>query len=126
MPIERRTPGRSPLFPGSVVAGGVVYTSGLVGPRALAAAPDAPLIPIAEQIDEALAELASVLEASGSNVESVVRIDSYITTIDDFAAWNEAFAKTWPSESPARAPLIAAFPRPQAHSALTAVGVLAT
>lgn len=123
MLIEGRTSGQSPMFPGSVRANGFIFTSGLVCGRALASAPGEPLLPVIVQIREALEELQRVLEASGSDLEHVVRIDSFITSLDDLPLWNEAFALTWPALGPVRTTLIVALPHPQVKFELTAIAV---
>ena len=57
-------------------------------------------------LDDALA----VLAAAGSGPEHVLRVECWLADRGDFAAWNAAFAATFPSPRPARTTLIADFP----------------
>ena len=75
----------------AVVINGMVYTSGqialdpasgeLVGKN------------IEEQAEQVMKNLISILEAAGSKQENVVKTLCFLTDINDFAAFNEVYAR---------------------------------
>ena len=83
----------------AVVAGNLVYTSGqialdpvtgqLVGST------------ITEQAEQVMKNLMAVLEAAGTGPENAVKTLCFLTDINDFAAFNEVYAKYF-TEKPAR------------------------
>ena len=56
-----------------------------------------------EQAEQALANLAAVLEAGGSSMGMVVRTTVFLADMADFAAVNEVYAKHFGDSKPARA-----------------------
>ena len=73
------------------VSSGFVFTSGQI-----------PLDPatgnvtgknIAEQTEQVIKNLTAVLQAAGSSLGKVVKTTCFLTTMDDFAAFNEVYAK---------------------------------
>ena len=73
------------------VSGGLVFTSGQI-----------PLYPesgevagktIAEQTEQVIKNLAAVLEAGGSSLAKVVKTTCFLADMNDFAAFNEVYAK---------------------------------
>jgi 2-iminobutanoate/2-iminopropanoate deaminase len=73
------------------VSGGFVFTSGQI-----------PLLPetgevtgktIAEQTGQAVRNLKAVLEAGGSSLEKVIKTVCFLADMNDFAAFNEVYAK---------------------------------
>ncbi|MGP3533869.1 RidA family protein [Microbacterium sp. RD1] len=107
-----RVPGQSPLLPGAVRAGGLVYTSGLVSPSAFdrfgSEATTTP-IPFDVQAREALDVLLDVLEQSGASPATVIRLECFLSDARHFTAWNAAFQRIWPEPGPARTTLIVGF-----------------
>ncbi len=83
----------------AVAAGNLVYTSGqialdpvtgqLVGST------------ITEQAEQVMKNLMAVLEAAGTGPENAVKTLCFLTDINDFAAFNEVYAKYF-TEKPAR------------------------
>ena len=83
----------------AVVINGMVYTSGqialdpatgeLVGET------------IKEQTEQVMKNLMAILEAAGTKPEKVVKTLCFLTNINDFAAFNEVYAKYF-TEKPAR------------------------
>ncbi len=83
----------------AVVANGIVYTSGqialdpatgqLVGET------------IEEQTEQIMKNLIAVLEEAGTKAENVVKTLCFLTDINDFAAFNEVYARYF-TEKPAR------------------------
>lgn len=49
-----------------------------------------------------LKNLVSIVEAGGGTKESVARVDVYLKTLDDFDAFNEAYAEFFGSHRPTR------------------------
>jgi 2-iminobutanoate/2-iminopropanoate deaminase len=73
------------------VSGNLVFTSGQI-----------PLLPesgetagntIAEQTEQVIKNLAAVLEAGGSSLAKVVKTTCFLADMNDFAAFNEVYAK---------------------------------
>jgi 2-iminobutanoate/2-iminopropanoate deaminase len=54
---------------------------------------------VAAQTDQALRNVQAVLEAAGSSLDDVVRVDAYLTDPADLAAYNDVYAR-WFSEAP--------------------------
>ena len=83
----------------AVTVNGMVYTSGqialdpvtgqLVGTT------------IAEQAEQVMKNLVAVLEAAGTKPENAVKTLCFLTDINDFAAFNEVYARYF-TEKPAR------------------------
>jgi len=68
---------------------GVVYVSGQVGvlPGTMTLAPGG----VKAQTRQALQNLAGVLKDSGSSLEKVLKTTCYLSSIDDYDAFNEAY-----------------------------------
>jgi 2-iminobutanoate/2-iminopropanoate deaminase len=84
----------------AVVANGLVYTAGQVGlvPGTKSLAEGG----IQAQTRQALENIKAVLEASGSNLGSVIKTTVFLQTMDDFPAMNEIYATYFTSDAPAR------------------------
>ena len=65
---------------------------------------DGALVPggVAEQLTQALANLAAVLRAEGSSLDAVTKTTVFLTDIGDYAAMNEAYAAAFGDHLPAR------------------------
>jgi 2-iminobutanoate/2-iminopropanoate deaminase len=72
----------------AVVAGGFVYVSGQ-GP----VQPETGEMPdsFEEQVRQTLGNLKTILEAAGSGLEHVVKVNAYITDLTRFSAFNEVY-----------------------------------
>lgn len=66
------------------------------------AAPDSP---VAEQTRQALSNLLSVVESSGGRIESVAKVNLYLTDIADWEAVDAIFSEVFGEHRPARAVL---------------------
>ncbi len=75
----------------AIVTGGLVYTSGQV-----------PLCPasgemvgtnVTEQAEQVMKNLKAVLEAAGSGFDKAVKTTCFLADINDFAAFNDVYAK---------------------------------
>jgi 2-iminobutanoate/2-iminopropanoate deaminase len=57
---------------------------------------------VAAQAEQALRNLAAVLEAAGRTLDDVVRVGVYLTDMGDFAAMNEVYKRSFSAPYPAR------------------------
>lgn len=57
---------------------------------------------IEEQTELALDNMRAILEAAGSSMDDVVRVNAYITDFDDFDGYNEVYGKAFADPRPAR------------------------
>ena len=83
----------------AITTGGLVYTSGQIpiDPASGSIAAN----DIAGQARQAIQNLAAVLEAAGSGLDKVVKTTCFLTSMDDFALFNEIYAELFPGK-PAR------------------------
>jgi 2-iminobutanoate/2-iminopropanoate deaminase len=89
----------------AVVINGLLFTSGQI-----------PLIPetgamvaggVAEQTEQVMKNLSAVLEAAGADFSDVIKTTCFLQSMDDFAAFNEVYAR-YITEKPARSCVAAA------------------
>jgi 2-iminobutanoate/2-iminopropanoate deaminase len=98
----------APIGPYSqaVVAGRLVFASGqaAIDPRT------GELIAgdVAEQTAQVMRNLRAVLEAAGSGLDRVLKTTVYLADMADFAAMNEAYARFFTQDPPARTTIQAA------------------
>jgi 2-iminobutanoate/2-iminopropanoate deaminase len=93
----------------AIVANGFVFCSGTVGID-----PETGLLPegVAEQTEQALSNLAAILEAAGSSLAHLVKTTIFYSNVEDFATINEVYALHMPDPPPARsAPANVVLPR---------------
>jgi 2-iminobutanoate/2-iminopropanoate deaminase len=93
----------------AIVAGGLVFCSGMAGidPETGAAAEG-----IEAQTEQALRNLAAVLSAAGSSMDDVVKTTIFYANVEDFGRLNEVYARHMPDPPPARsAPAHVRLPR---------------
>ena len=115
-----RTAGQTAMLPGAVVAGGLVYTSGVVDPAAFGT--EAP--PFAAQAAGALGALLKVLADARTDAAHVVKLEAFLADPADFAAWNAEYLKIWPEPGPARTTIVVAFALPSVRIEIQAVAAL--
>jgi 2-iminobutanoate/2-iminopropanoate deaminase len=91
----------SALFSQAVKAGSTVYVSGTVGidPKTNQMAGST----IQEQTRQALINCQNILRAAGADLGHVVDVHVLLARPGDFAGMNEAYAKAFPTDPPARA-----------------------
>jgi 2-iminobutanoate/2-iminopropanoate deaminase len=66
----------------------------------------------AEQTRRALDNLTAVLEAAGTSLARVVKVTAYLTDMDDFPEFNDAYSAYFSEDPPARATVgVAALPK---------------
>jgi 2-iminobutanoate/2-iminopropanoate deaminase len=82
----------------AIKSGGFVFTSGQIGLDAKGS-----FVPggIAEQTEQAIANIKAVLSAAGTDIIRVVKTTVFLADMGDFAAMNEVYAKHFTSK-PAR------------------------
>ena len=67
---------------------------------------------VQEEVARVLDNLKGVLEAAGSGLERVVRTTVYLTSLEDFTAMNEVYARYFGEHRPARSTVqVSALPR---------------
>jgi 2-iminobutanoate/2-iminopropanoate deaminase len=83
----------------AIVAGGLIFCSGMAGidPETGVAAAG-----IEAQTEQALLNLAAVLKAAGASMENVVKTTIFYANVEDFSRLNEVYARHMPDPPPAR------------------------
>jgi 2-iminobutanoate/2-iminopropanoate deaminase len=93
--------GPAPAGPYShaVVANGFVFISGQ-GP----ADPETGTMPdaFADQVRQTLRNVQTILEAAGSSLENVVKVNAYVTDLTRFSEFNEVYKEFFSHDPPAR------------------------
>jgi 2-iminobutanoate/2-iminopropanoate deaminase len=104
----------------AIVAGGFVFCSGMAGidPSTGVAG-----VGIGAQTEQALQNLARVLESAGTSMADLVKVTIFYSDVDDFARLNEVYARHMPDPPPARsAPANVRLP----HGLLISIDAIAT
>jgi 2-iminobutanoate/2-iminopropanoate deaminase len=83
----------------AIVAGGFVFVAGQLGLRPGEAAIEGE---IRQQTEQALANLAAILEEAGSSLEKLVKTSVFLADLDDFQGMNEVYATRVGERPPAR------------------------
>ena len=93
----------------AIVAGGLVFCSGMAGiDPTTGAAPDG----IEAQTEQALRNLSAVLASAGATMADVVKTTIFYADVEDFSRLNEMYARHMPDPPPARsAPANVRLPR---------------
>ena len=83
----------------AIEVGNLIFTSGVIP-----VVPETGEIPqgAQAQADQALRNLSALLEASGTDMERVIKTTVFIKNMDDFAKVNEIYAKYFTENCPAR------------------------
>jgi len=83
----------------AIVAGGLIFCSGMAGiDPASGAIPDG----IEAQTEQALLNLAAVLAEAGASMDDVVKTTIFYADVEDFARLNAVYARHMPDPPPAR------------------------
>lgn len=85
----------------AVVYGGVVYVAGMLGQDP--ANPGADIGGPAEQARQALRNVEKVLEAAGSGLDCVVRMEIFVSDVEHWGPVNEVYSEIMGDHKPARA-----------------------
>lgn len=94
----------------AVIANGFIFTAGKIGtdPKTDKLVEGG----IAEQTEQVLKNLATVLKAAGSSLDDVVKTTVFLADLNDFAVMNEIYAKRFKAPFPARSTVqVARLPR---------------
>ncbi len=83
----------------AIVAGEFVFVAGQLGLAPGAAGIEGD---VAQQTEQALRNLAAILEAAGSSIEKLVKTTVFLQRLDDFQAMNEVYARHVGERAPAR------------------------
>jgi len=83
----------------AIVAGDLVFTAGQLGLK-----PDDTAVEgdIAQQTEQALANVQAILEAAGSSMEKLVKTSVFLVDLDDFQAMNAVYTTRVGDHPPAR------------------------
>jgi 2-iminobutanoate/2-iminopropanoate deaminase len=96
---ENAPPAMGP-YSQAIVANGFVFTAGQTGN--IPATRQMIEGGIQEQTRQTLNNVKSVLEASGSSLENVVKTTVFLKDMNDFSAMNEVYGEFFPTPYPAR------------------------
>ena len=94
----------------AIKAGGLVFTAGQIAidPASGQVVPG----DIKAQTERVCQNLKAILEAAGTDLESVVKSTVFLRSMSDFAAMNEVYGKYFKAEAPARSTVaVAGLPR---------------
>ncbi len=104
-----RAPAALGPYSQAIVAGGLVFVSGTAG---IDPATGDTADGIEAQTEQALLNLAAILEAAGSSMAHLVKTTIFYSNVEDFAALNRVYASHMPDPPPARsAPANVRLPR---------------
>jgi len=84
----------------AVVYNGLVYTSGQISLSP--ANGEVVGTNVTEQSEQCMKNLKAVLEAANSNLSNVIKATVFLSTMDDFVAFNTVYTKYFTSNFPAR------------------------
>ncbi|TWU31218.1 RidA family protein [Novipirellula artificiosorum] len=95
-----RAPGVIGPFNQGIVAGNMLFTSGQLPMH-----PETAEVPegIEAQTVQVLENLKAILEEAGVSLESVVKTNVYLQSMDDFSAMNHIYGTYFKDQAPARA-----------------------
>jgi 2-iminobutanoate/2-iminopropanoate deaminase len=97
--LSDRAPAALGPYSQAIVAGGLIFCSGMAGiDPASGAIPDG----IEAQTEQALLNLAAVLAEDGATMQDVVKTTIFYADVEDFARLNEVYARHMPDPPPAR------------------------
>ncbi len=88
----------------AVRAGDFLFVSGMVG-----FGPDGEIVAggVAAETDRIMKDLQEILSRAGADLGRVAKVNVYLTSADDFEAFNEAYANYFPHNKPARIGVVA-------------------
>jgi 2-iminobutanoate/2-iminopropanoate deaminase len=97
--VYRTTDAPAPVasYSQACASGGVLAVAGQVGVDPTGALVEGGA---AEQTEQAIRNLEAVLRAAGATLDDVIRMDCYLTSFDDFAGFNEVYARWFPDPDP--------------------------
>ncbi|KAI1112396.1 L-psp endoribonuclease family protein [Nemania sp. NC0429] len=94
----QNSPAPLPQFSQAIKYNGMVYCSGSIGldPATKELAPGG----VQPETRVAIKNLSAVLEAAGSSLGNIVKVNVFLTTMDDFAPMNQAYDEFFGSIDP--------------------------
>ena len=90
--------------------GGLVFVAGQTGRHPVTGQLGAD---IREQTRNVLERIKKVLEAAGTSLDNVLTVTTHLTNRDNLAAYNEEYAKYFPTNKPARTTVTAILNAPE-------------
>lgn len=100
-----RAPAAIGPYSQGIITGNLVFTAGqggvIPGTKTIVEGVEA-------QTRQVLENIKAILEAAGTSMERVVKVNVYLADINDFAAMNAVYAEYFPSAPPARTTIQAA------------------
>ncbi|PMD16426.1 hypothetical protein NA56DRAFT_708955 [Hyaloscypha hepaticicola] len=95
--LTDKAPAPMPLFSQAIKCNGMVYCSGSIGiePTSMKIVEGG----VADRTKQALTNLSEVLKAAGSSIGNVVKVNIFITNMENYAAMNKAY-ETFFSKEP--------------------------
>lgn len=78
-----------------------------------------------EQTRQAILNVEKVLKLGGASLEQVVKVTGWLTSADDFAAYNSVYAECFGTRPPARSMVVSSLLIPGAVVEIEAVAVVA-
>jgi 2-iminobutanoate/2-iminopropanoate deaminase len=94
-----RAPAALGPYSQAIVAGGLIFCSGMAGiDPATGTIPDG----IEAQTEQALVNLAAVLAEAGASMDDIVKTTIFYDDVEDFGRLNEVYARHMPDPPPAR------------------------
>ncbi|PNY25611.1 L-PSP endoribonuclease family protein Brt1 [Tolypocladium capitatum] len=79
------------IYSQAIKANGMVFVSGAV-----------PMDAETGRLHQCIKNLAAILEAAGSSIDKVVKVNVFLSDMDDFAKMNEVYATYWGDVKPCR------------------------
>ena len=89
----------------ATVANGFIYTAGQIAldPATMEVVPG----DVKAQTERVMTNLQAILQSAGSSLSQVVKTTVFLSTMDDFAAMNEVYARWFGGHRPARSTVAA-------------------
>jgi 2-iminobutanoate/2-iminopropanoate deaminase len=97
--VSDRAPAAVGPYSQAIVAGGFAFCSGTAG---IDPATGVVREGIVAQTEQALQNLAAILDAAGASMADLVKTTIFYASVDDFATINEVYARHMPDPPPAR------------------------
>ncbi len=92
-----------------VIVGNMLYTSGQIALRPDGSLNDGDVVVQTQQV---LANLQAIIEATGGNLNQVVKTTVFLKNLDDFVAMNQVYGEVFGTHTPARSTVqVAKLPR---------------
>jgi 2-iminobutanoate/2-iminopropanoate deaminase len=105
----QKAPRMNPAFPQAVIAGNLIFLSGMPGLNPTTGQVVSPSFE--DQARQAFTNVQTVLQEAGSNMGKVVKTTIFMVAGNDFSILNQVYAEFFPTQAPARStPQVMPFP----------------